>query len=149
MAKENAIDRPELATLDGVEIDAEAVIGGDVATRLLYLPWNFPDQNIVLRGGPQFELSLRTERDRVLIDNPQGRRKLLILADSFGPPLASLLARHFREVEMLSRPTWPAAFDGDVIAPRKPDVVLFEIAERSLPELLQPPMHLEHMCGAR
>jgi len=149
MAKENAIDRPELATLDGVEIDAEAVIGGDVATRLLYLPWNFLDQNIVLRGGPQFELSLRTERDRVLIDNPQGRRKLLILADSFGPPLASLLARHFREVEMLSRPTWPAAFDGDVIAPRKPDVVLFEIAERSLPELLQPPMHLEHMCGAR
>jgi len=147
LARVDAIDRPELATLDGVEIDAEPVTGGDVAARLLYLPWNFPDQNIVLRGGASIPLSVHTEPDHVVLTNPQGHRKLLILADSFAPPLASLLARHFREVEMLFRPTWPAAFDGDVIALRNADAVLFEIAERSLPDLLQPPMNLERMCN--
>jgi alginate O-acetyltransferase complex protein AlgJ len=146
LAKANFIDRPELATLEGVEIHAEATTGGDVATRLLYLPWNFPDQHIALRGGANAPLSLHTERDRVIVSNPGGRRKLLILADSFGPPLASLLARHFQEVEMLSRPTWPAVFDGEAIAARNPDVVLIEIAERSLPELLQPPTRLQAPC---
>jgi hypothetical protein len=146
LAKANLVDRPGLATLEGIEIRAETSAGGDVATRLLYLPWNFPDQNIVLRGGQQFPLSVATEHDRVVITNSEGRRKLLILADSFAPPLASLLARHFGEVEMLSRPTWPATFDGEVIAARNPDVVLFEIAERSVPDLLQPSMHLDRIC---
>ena len=149
LAKANLIDRPELATLEGVEIHAEASAGGDVATRLLYLPWNFPDQHIALRGGANVPLSLHTERDRVIVNNPQGRGKLLILADSFGAPLASLLARHFEEVEMLSRPTWPALFDGEVIAARNPDVVMIEIAERSVPELLQPPANLDRMCRAQ
>jgi hypothetical protein len=149
LVREKLIYRPELATLEGVEIHAEAAPGGDVATRLLYLPWNFPDRNITLRGGQQLALTVAAEHDRVVVTNPQGRGKLLILADSFGPPLASLLARHFREVEMLSRPTWPAAFDGEAIAARNPDVVLFEIAERSVPDLLQPPMRLERMCAAR
>ena len=149
LAKANLIDRPELATLEGVEIHAEASAGGDVATRLLYLPWNFPDQHIALRGGANVPLSLHSERDRVIVNNPQGRGKLLILADSFGASLASLLARHFEEVEMLSRPTWPALFDGEVIAARNPDVVMIEIAERSVPELLQPPANLDRMCRAQ
>ena len=51
LAAADRIHRPELATLEGVEIHAEAAAGGDVATRLLYLPWNFPDQNVVLRGA--------------------------------------------------------------------------------------------------
>ena len=146
LASADLVDRREIATLEGVEIKVEASAGGDVATRLLYLPWNFPDQHVALRGGVAFPLSLHTERDRVLVTHPQGRRKLLILADSFGPPLASLLARHFREVEMLSRPTWPAIFDGEAIAARNPDVVIIEIAERSLPELLQPSTRLESLC---
>lgn len=146
LAAANRIDRPELATLEGVEIRAEAAAGGDVATRLLFLPWNFPDQNIVLRGLAQAPVSVRAERDRVIVSNPQGRGKLLLFADSFGPPLASLLARHFREVEMLSRPTWPPIFDGAVITPRNPDVVVIEIAERSLPELSQPSTRLEGLC---
>ena len=41
LAKADLIDRPELATLDGVEIHAEASAGGDVATRLLYLSVEF------------------------------------------------------------------------------------------------------------
>ena len=146
LAVTDRINRPELAALDGIEIRAEAATGGDVATRLLFLPWNFPDQNVVLRGLAQFPLSVRAERDRVVVSNPLGRGKLLLLADSFGPPLASLLGRHFREVEMLSRPTWPAIFDGAVIAPRNPDVVVLEIAERSLPELLQPSASLDRLC---
>ncbi|MGB9366662.1 MAG: hypothetical protein WCE79_11690 [Xanthobacteraceae bacterium] len=149
LAKADLIARPELATLDGVDIHAEASAGGDVATRLLYLPWNFPDQHIALRGGANMAVSLHVERDRVIVNNPQGRRKLLVLADSFGPPLASLLARHFQEVEMLSRPTWPALFDGELIAARNPDVVLIEIAERSVPELLQPAAHLDRVCRAQ
>lgn len=146
LAQANAIARPELATLDGVTIQAEPFAGGDVATRMLFLPWNFPDRHITLRGGPEFPLSLHVERDRVVITNPGGKGKLLIFADSFGPPLASLLARHFAEVEMLSQPTWPAVFDGDAVARSNADVTMIEIAERSLPELLQPPRRLERAC---
>lgn len=146
LARADLVDRPDLATLEGVEVRAEASAGGDVATRLLYLPWNFPDQRIALRGGANVPLSLHTERDRVIVNNPGGRRKLLILADSFAPPLASLLARHFHEVEMLSRPTWPAIFDGEVVAARNPDVTILELAERSLPDLLQPPTRLQGVC---
>ena len=146
LAAADRIHRPELATLEGVEIHAEAAAGGDVATRLLFLAWNFPDQNVVLRGGSQLPLSVRAERDRVIVSNPQGRRKLLILADSFGPPLASLLGRHFAEVEMLSRPTWPAVFDGALVASTNADVTVIEIAERSLPELVQAPTRLDQIC---
>ena len=85
LAAADRIHRPELATLEGVEIHAEAAAGGDVATRLLYLPWNFPDQNVVLRGLAQLPLSVSAERDRVVVSNRQGRGKLLILADSFWP----------------------------------------------------------------
>ena len=69
LAAADRIHRPELATLEGVEIHAEAAAGGDVATRLLFLPWNFPDQNVVLRGGSQLPLSVRAERDRVIVSN--------------------------------------------------------------------------------
>jgi alginate O-acetyltransferase complex protein AlgJ len=146
LAAADRINRPDLATLEGVEIRAEAAAGGDVATRLLFLPWNFPDQSIVLRGLAQLPLSMRAERDRVIVNNPQGRGKLLILADSFGPPLASLLGRHFAEVEMLSRPTWPALFDGALVASTNADVTIIEIAERSLPELVQAPARLDQIC---
>jgi hypothetical protein len=84
-----------------------------------------------------------------LILNPQGKGKLLIFTDSFGLPLAQLLARHFREVEMRPRPAWPALFDGEAIARSKADVAMIEIAERSLPELTQPPRALERACGDR
>jgi hypothetical protein len=149
LANANLIDRPELARLEGVEIHAESVAGGDVATRLLYLPWNFPDQTIALRGGAQIPLSVRDERDHLILGNPQGHRKLVILADSFGPPLAVLLGRHFAEVEMLSRPTWPAVFDGGLAAVRNADVTIIEIAERSLPDLVQSTAQLDRICRER
>jgi hypothetical protein len=81
-----------------------------------------------------------------VITNPNGSGKRLVLTDSFGPPLATLLARHFREVEMLSRPTWPAVFDGGEVARSKADVAMIVIAERSLPELLAPAPALERVC---
>jgi len=146
LAKANAIERPDLASLEGVSVDTESFSGGDVATRILYLPWNFADRRVVLRGGAQIPLAVHGEQDRLVIANAQRKGKLVLLADSFGPPLAALLARHFGEVEMLSRPSWPAAFDGALIAQRKADVALIEIAERSLPELLQPPRDLTRAC---
>ena len=147
LAQAKAIDRPELATLDGVSVRAEASAAGDIATRMLFLPWNFPDQIVMLRGLPAIPLSTAVDRDRLLLTNPQGKRKLLIFGDSFAAWIASLLARHFAEVEVLSRPTWPAAFDGEAVARRKADVTIIEIAERSLPELLQPPVQLDRVCG--
>ena len=146
LAQAKLIDRPELATLEGVRIEAETAEAGDVATRMLFLPWNYPDQRIMLRGGAAPALKIQADGDRMLIENPDGKGKLLILADSFGPWIAPLLARHFGEVEMLSRPTWPALFDGAEIARRKADVTMIEIAERSLPELLEPPRQLERAC---
>ena len=47
---------------------------------------------------------------------------------------------------MLSRPTWPALFDGAVVAAANPDVAMIEIAERSLPELVQAPARLDQVC---
>ena len=138
-----------LATLEGASIEVEPFAAGDVATRILYLPWNFPDQRVVLKGGQSGPvLSVRSDGDRALIANPGGRRRLLIFANSFGAWIAPLLARHFNEVEILSRPTWPALFDGERVAEEKADVALIEIAERSLPELLQPARALERACSA-
>ena len=75
LAAADRIHRPELATLDGVEIHAEAAAGGDVATRLLYLPWNFPDQNVVLRGGSQLPLvGARRTRSRGREQPPRPRQ---------------------------------------------------------------------------
>lgn len=146
-AQEKVIARPELATLEGASIEIEPFAAGDVATRILYLPWNFPDQRVVLKGGQSAPaLSVKSDGDRALITNPEGRRRLLIFADSFGAWIGHLLARHFNEVEILSRPTWPALFDGERVAEEKADVALIEIAERSLPELLQAPRALERAC---
>lgn len=143
LAQSNAIDRPELATLEGVSIRTETATDGDVAVRMLFLPWNFPDQNVVLQGLPDIPVSLDVQRHRTVVTNPLGKRKLLLLADSFGPPLATFLARHFAEVEMLQRPRWPFA---DLAAERKADVTIVEIAERSLPELLLP-QPVDRGCG--
>ena len=109
-------------------------------------PGIFPIRTSCCVGWSQLPLSVRAERDRVVVSNRQGRGKLLILADLFGPPLASLLGRHFAEVEMLSRPTWPALFDGALVASANADVAIIEIAERSLPELVQAPARLDQMC---
>jgi alginate O-acetyltransferase complex protein AlgJ len=147
LAQANAIANPQLATLDGVSVHVENTAGGDIATRMLFLAWNFPDQHVLLRGVPAAQLTTDSQHDRTLITNPQGSGKLLIFGDSFAGPLASLLARHFAEVELLSRPTWPAAFDGEMVARRRADVAIIEIAERSLPELLQPPARLERVCA--
>ena len=47
---------------------------------------------------------------------------------------------------MLSRPTWPALFDGALVASANADVTIIEIAERSLPELVQAPARLDQIC---
>jgi alginate O-acetyltransferase complex protein AlgJ len=150
LAQAGAIERAELATLDDFTMHTAPFAGGDVAVRVLFLPWNFADETVELRPKKQEQsLEVRTERDRITVLNPAGKGRLTIFADSFGPPLATLLARHFREVELLSRPSWPALFDGEEIARRNADVTLIEIAERSLPELLQEPRHLERVCARR
>jgi len=148
VAQAKPVERADLATLDGVDVHVTPSVGGDIADRMLYLPWNFPDDRVSLRGKSEEPLlEIESQRDRRLIVNPQRQGRLLILSDSFGNFLMDLLARHFHEVEQLSRPTWPAAFDGERIALRKADVVVIEIAERSLPELLEPPRRLERACG--
>ena len=148
LAQARAIERPELATLDGVSVQAEPSAGGDVATRMLFLPWNFSDQRVVLRGVPEPVPLVQSERDRVIALNPHGKGKLLVFTDSFGPWLAPLLGRHFARVEMLQRPAWPAVFDGEQIARSKADVVMIQIVERNLPELTQPARALEQACGS-
>jgi len=146
LAQARVVDRPELATLDSVTVHAEASAGGDVATNILFLPWNFPDQQVRLRGGPEFALSVQSERHRMVVTNPQGRGKLLVFTDSFGEWFPSLLGRHFAAVEILRRPAWPALFDGEQIARSKADVALIEIAERSLQDLIEAPRALERAC---
>jgi hypothetical protein len=142
LARSNAIDRPELATLDNYEIDAEPFQGGDMAVNVLHLPWYFADEEVTLRAKQALPpITVTDEGQRVLFTNSDGKGRLLLLGDSFAPPLAAYLARHFKEVELRLKEIWPVPLP-DGIA----DVTLVEIVERHLHELVQMPRALARGC---
>ena len=80
------------------------------------------------------------EGQRIVFANPEGKGRLVILGDSFAPPLAAFLARHFREVDLRLKQIWSLPLAE--IA----DVMVVEIAERHLHELVQMPHALTRGC---
>jgi hypothetical protein len=150
LAQSNAIDRPELGTLDRYDIESTPTAGGDIATRLLYAPREYPDELVTLRPKTASDaMPPVAEVAAQVIRNSQGKGRLLLQGDSFSPWLAALLARHFAEVHIFRTPDFPWTFDGKLVRDVKPDVALIEIVERNLNLLVAPPSDLHLACNER
>lgn len=139
------VSRPELASLAHYDIVVQRYEGGDLAVRMLFSPWRFSDQDVVLRPRPDVPAVSSTflaDRSQMLT-NPWGAGRLLLEGDSFAPPLADFLARHFATVLVPET----GRFDGEVVARHRPDVVLLEVAERNLNRLAREPRQLARVCA--
>jgi hypothetical protein len=138
------VSRPELASLAHYDVLVQRYEGGDLAVRMLFSPWRFPDRDVLLRPRPDVPTvssALLGDRGQVLT-NPQGTGRLLLEGDSFAPPLADFLGRHFATVLVPET----GRFDGEVVARHRPDVVLLEVAERNLNRLAREPRQLARAC---
>jgi hypothetical protein len=146
MARDNAIYAPERAALENYTISVKPFEGGDIVMRILYLPGRSPDILPEPKPKPPLRDAAVTDVDGTLtFTNPDGRGRLVMRGDSFGPQLAASLARHFAEVVMLRRTSAWLAFDGEQA--RNADVELLESAERFLPTFATPPVNPEKACG--
>jgi alginate O-acetyltransferase complex protein AlgJ len=138
------VNRPELASLAHYDVVVQRYEGGDLAVRMLFSPGRFPDHDVILRPRPEVPA---VSSDVVvgggrMLTNPQGTGRLLLEGDSFAPPLADFLARHFATVLVPET----GRFDGEVVARHRPDVVLLEVAERNLNRLAREPRQLGRAC---
>lgn len=138
------VSRPELASLAHYDVVIQRYEGGDLAVRMLFSPWHFPDRDVLLRPRPEVPaVSSAPLADRGwTVTNAQGKGRLLLEGDSFAPPLADFLARHFKHVVVPET----GRFDGEVVARHRPDVVLLEVAERNLNRLVREPHQLARAC---
>lgn len=138
------VSRPELASLAHYDLVVQRYEGGDLAVRMLFSPWRFPDRDVILRPRPEVPaISATGPADGGwTITNAQGRGALLLEGDSAAPPLADFLARHFESVVIPET----GRFDGEVVARHRPDVVLLEVAERNLNRLAREPRQLARAC---
>ena len=146
LARRNAIERPELASLAQYEIVMRP-FSGDLAVRLLNLPWHLAESApfLVARSTlPQF--SVEEGPHRTTFRNPAGTGRLLLQGDSFGPALARYFAPHYAEVTVLWRTNEAQVFDGAQTAAYRADVTIYEIVERNLHELANPPQNLTQVC---
>ena len=137
--------RPELASLAHYDVVVQHYEGGDLAARMLFSPWRFPDRDVILRPRsevPAVSSTLLADRGQMLT-NPQGTGRLLLEGDSFAPPLADFLARHFATVLVPET----GRFAGEVVTRYRPDVVLLEVAERNLNRLAREPRQLDRVCA--
>jgi hypothetical protein len=135
----------ELASLDHYRMIAGPHPGGDMATRVLFSPWRFADENVELEPKEPVaeEGQLAIDRAHFVQRNPQGRGRMVLFGDSFATMLVPFLARHFAEVHRYVG----EQFDGAVIALEHPDVVVLETLESYAPRLLLPPVNLDWACA--
>jgi alginate O-acetyltransferase complex protein AlgJ len=135
----------DLASLSHYRIVAEPYPGGDMATRVLFSPWRFADENVRLEGKPPIsdEREIEIEHDHFVQRNPRGRGRMVLLGDSFATLLVPFLAQHFAEVHRYAA----EQIDGAVVAFHRPDFVMFETLESYSPRLLLAPINLDAACG--
>jgi alginate O-acetyltransferase complex protein AlgJ len=138
------IAHPELASLDHYRIVAGPYPGGDMATRVLFSPWRFTDEDVVLYPKDPIAGAGEVQIDRAhfVARNSQASGHMVVFGDSFAALLVPFLARHFAEVHRYVG----EEFDGAVIAREHPDIVVLETLESYAPRLLLPPVNLELTC---
>jgi alginate O-acetyltransferase complex protein AlgJ len=144
LARTTPVAHVELASLDRYHITVTRYPGGDMATRVLFSPWRFADDNV----GVAPKVAIAGERE-IMIDrrhfihrNPRGKGRLLMFSDSFGSQLVPFLAQHFAEVYRYVG----EEIDGLVVERLRPDVVLFQLVERYAGRLLTPHINLPRVC---
>jgi alginate O-acetyltransferase complex protein AlgJ len=134
----------ELASLDHYRIASGPYPGGDMATRVLFSPWRFADDNVSLTPKLPIPGPGEVQIDRVhfIHRNPRGTGRIVLFGDSFATLLVPFLAQHFSEVHRYVG----EEFNGSVVAAHQPDIVLLETLESYLPRLLLPPINLGSAC---
>jgi alginate O-acetyltransferase complex protein AlgJ len=146
LARLTRVPALELASLDRYNVHVAPYPGGDMATRVLFSPWRFADENVSLRPKEPIAGAVEVMLDQVhfVHRNPGGKGRLLLFGDSFAMQLIPFLGQHFAEVHR-----WVGArIDGTVVARVRPDVVLFQTVESETPRLLAPHVNLGSACGA-
>jgi len=142
LARTTAVPDPERMSLDNYNMIVEPYPGGDMATRVLFSPWRFPDADVALVPKQQISEPVQVDRVHFIQRNPNGVGRLVLFGDSFAIKLAPFLAQHFAEVHRYVADY----FDGSIVARHRPDAVIFEMVERHAERLLPPPVGLSHMC---
>ena len=141
LSKLTPVPYPERTALDHYTLSVAPYPGGDMATRVLFSPWRFKDDNVELRPKiPVKEVFI--EHRNYKTRNPQGRGRLLLIGDSFTYHLTPFLAQHFEEVHRHIRET----IDGAIVGSYRPDVVLWVTVERHAYRLLRPAFNLDQTC---
>ncbi len=135
----------ELASLDHYRITVNPYPGGDMATRVLFSPWRFPDEDVRLEGKPPIsdEREVKIDEAHFVQRNPRGKGRIVLIGDSFATLLVPFLAQHFAEVHRYTG----EVFDGAVVALHRPDFVMLETLESYSPRLLLPSINLHVACS--
>jgi alginate O-acetyltransferase complex protein AlgJ len=153
LARTRSIPHPEYASFDQYDIDVQPFQGGDLAVRMLFSPWSFPDELVILHPKPTLPAVSVSVVDDIhsIYRNPKGKGRIVLSGDSFSPRLAAFLAEHFEEVNHYNY-TLSAfedlAFNGVQVADAAADVAIVEVAERHLPILLKEPKQLARVCAS-
>jgi hypothetical protein len=138
------LPHPELKSLDNYQVVAGPYPGGDMATRVLFSPWRFADENVTVRPKQPIlgELEVQVDRLHFVSRNANGSGRIVLFGDSFAMYLVPFLLQHFGEVHRYAG----AQFDGAVVGLHDPDIVVLETLESYAPRLLLPPINLDAAC---
>ena len=151
LANVSRISQPQLASLSYYQADVVPYQGGDLAVRMLFAPWRFPDERVTLRPVstlPKIS-SINVSEGYRIYSNPAGKGRLVLLGDSFSSALGGFFAQHFAQVHQYfhHHGIEDLRFRGDLIARSQADVVLVQIVERHLPQMLLEPYELSRACS--
>ena len=140
------LSHPELAAIDQYTVSARQYAGGDMASHVLFSPWRFPDENVLVQHKTAAALpaSQQVDARNLIARNPNGRGTLLLVGDSFTGGIVRYLQQHFAEVHSVIG----TSIDGQAVARLRPDVVLLLMVERNLEILLRPHVNLAAACGS-
>lgn len=151
LARTRSIPHREFALLDQYDIDVQPYQGGDLAVRMLFSPWRFPDDLVILHPKPTLPpVSLSIVDDvHHIYRNPKGQGRIVLSGDSFSPRLSAFLAEHFEEVHHYNYTlsTNELVFNGGLVADAGADVAIVVVAERHLPDIRKEPRQLARACG--
>jgi len=135
---------PEALALDYYRITSAPYPGGDMAVRVLFSPWRFPDEDVTMRPKtplPDPEV-IQVDRGHILVRSAQGSGRIIVFGDSFSIALVPFLALQFHEVHSYAA----AELDGAVVAQQHPSAVVFETLESYADKLLEPTHNLDRLC---
>ena len=139
-----ALPHPETLELNRYDVTSAPYAGGDMAVRVLFSPWRFSDENVMVRAKMPGRIEIsQVAHDHTLYRNPQGEGRLVIFGDSFIHTLMPFFAQNFAEVHRYSA----EEVNGATAASHQPTAVIYQMVERHAERLLRPHRALETLCS--